>query len=209
MKIFEVIDFEPRKTTQSVSNNIRPSKINNINLNDTNAGSYSSVYMPSSQKRLNQIIKISKKHKFDNAYVLYLKMIDDFNKNGGNNPYFPVIHDLKIYHDDKDNLQFNVKMERLFRFQNLKIYDNEDLINSLKEMMFGSTDESIHTYLVEYLYSEGTEGFIKDKKLKQALDMIIRLKINNDEINYDLHKGNLMWRITGNMPQLVITDPLA
>jgi hypothetical protein len=58
--------------------------------------------------------------------------------------------------------------------------------------------------------TNGKYGNIKDPELREALDFISKVQSEGKrKFTMDLHSGNIMWRITGNRPQLVIMDPLA
>jgi hypothetical protein len=202
MRLYEIIDFKPRKTVQTTSHDIRHDKISGISR-AAGAGLMSRAYAPTSPKRLNQISKISKPGKYDDAYMAYLKMIDDFNKSGGQNPFFPRIHELKVYRDKNGEQQFHVKLEKLHPLSIFSKDHDEDLLRSLKENYFGRVlpfAAAIDRQL------EG-DDVVQDEDLIEACDMISLLAQRNDFL-IDMHDGNVMWRITGNMPQLVITDPL-
>lgn len=50
---------------------------------------------------------------------------------------------------------------------------------------------------------------VADPQLHEALTLIQEVSDQDDRIVTDIHYNNIMWRITGTAPQLVITDPLA
>ena len=76
--------------------------------------------------------------------------------------------------------------------------------------------KSINSMLEEYSladlmsYSLNNPQIIRDQNLDDALEKIREIISNsNGLLGDDVSYQNMMWRITGNMPQLVITDQIA
>lgn len=217
MKINEIIDFDPRDSKETTYS--YKSKIRAAGGKPAGSGSFSTVFSFDSPKRYNQISKIgrtgsigqrdsSAKKIEDDAFLFYIKSIQ-----GSDNPYFPKISDLKIFKDNNGNLSYRANIHKYVDFQSKKIADNIDLIKSLYEDMFYGNIEN-DTYAIitleDSLHNMFTdEKIIKDDNLKNAVQLIKQMLSKNPNFNLDIHSGNLMWKITGNRPQLVIIDPIA
>lgn len=228
MRLYELIDFEPKPSNQSaVSYSQRLRKA--TNPKHVGSGSFGSAYATDSPKRLNQITKIGKAASMpdgrvipadkigDDGYLSWLSMVDHYKKQGADNPYFPIIHDLKIMRGNDGKLHYRVNMERLVPFKTPKILGNEDLMSSLCNNMFGKDIQdrydilSEYESLITYQLRRGLKNAnaVKDEDLREALLVIKDVMNENPEFSEDLHSSNIMWRITGTIPQLVLVDPLA
>jgi hypothetical protein len=237
MLLRELIDFTPVKSNRDFITHSR--RIRTATKPEhKGTGSFGMAYNMNSPKRLNQITKLGRAAAMpdgaliptdkisDDGYLSWLQEVNHRAKIGDVNPYLPIIHDLKIMKGPDDKLHYRVNMEDLVTFTSKMILGNEPVMSSLCMRMFGKDlDESVKNdpKASEFLYayygdfiilrlSRGVRNpndFIKDAKLKQVLDAISFLRNNNNDFMVDLHEGNIMWRMTGTIPQLVILDPLA
>lgn len=220
MKLYELINFDPIKSTTNniVYNNRLRTDLKSKTLG---SGSFGIVHDVGSGKRLNQVTKIGKgetinsepaKDVENDGYLSYLRAVYD---SGSSNPYFPRIHDLKIMRSKTEALTYRVNLEKLVEFNSDKIIGNEDLMQSIYEDMFGDTrirfGDSITSAIKSNLEGAlmGKFESIKDPELLSALKLIYRVLKSNPGFVADIHSGNIMWRITGTRPQLVIVDPIA
>lgn len=141
--------------------------------------------------------------------MIYLRAIANM-PDAHNNPFLPRVHATPA----GDGGIATYQMERLVAFQSRKIIKNEPLIESLWEQYFTipfSNHDDIASEITNNLddivcYDQNTE-IIRDPALREALLMIAKLARTHN-LSADIHSENVMWRMTGNMPQLVITDPL-
>jgi len=231
MKLYELINFNPVNSNQnrrSYFNKIK--SIKNRSDSDSDSGSFADVYSVGSNKRLNQVTKVGQGGKLSDtgnitdakdisgdAYLSYIKAIHDSNSN---NPYFPRIHNLKIFKNEQDNINYRINMEKLINFNTEKIIYNHELMVSLYNYMFneklkisqGIIDrnffaEEIRAEIEKAIQNRAIHN-IKDPNLKEAVEFIIKIG-ETGGFTADIHSGNIMWRITGTRPQLVIIDPLA
>ncbi len=230
MRLYEIIDFTPRKSQSRNADYIS-------NLDDKTSakpigkGAFGTGYQTDSNKRLNQVTKLGRAGGFDDysqpiqlkdlkndGYITYLKYIQDYNEEEGKtNPYFPVVHDLKIFKDKDGKIHYRANLEKLIPFTSPKIVGNEDLITSLYEHMFGTTinlegrdiDEIADIIRLKLVRGLDNPMVIADPELRTALACISEILESNSRFVDDLHGNNLMWRITGTMPHLVILDPVA
>lgn len=222
MKLYELFDNEINKTTRPYQSTVN--KIASVS-EPSGKGHFAKVYKTDSPKRLNQVTKVGKAgsigykapvgtHDINNdGYLSYINMVREFQEAGGYNPFFPVVKKLKIY-KEKEGLYYIADIEKLYPLKTSKIIDNKELMSSLKEQWF-NTEEfewmedanigSVFLYVFDLPYPDDA---IKDQNLKSALKMIDKLRKQGD-FSVDMGSENIMWRITGTMPQLVITDPLA
>lgn len=225
MRLFEIFDSEIQHTQ-------RPYTVSNDKIRDKTDrlgyGHFSKVYQSDSQKRLNQVTKVGQAGKIgkfgsgkpvrtndpaQDGYLSYINMVNNLQKSGNNNPFFPRIHRFKVYRENDGLLYYIAELEKLYDLQTPGIYKNEELINSIKERLF-YTDEfqwfQDTSFAMSFLYITELPyplDAIKGEDLKNAWKMINDLARKNN-LNWDLGPQNLMWRMTGTMPQLVITDPL-
>lgn len=223
MKLWELIDFEPKNS--STTNKTYIDKLSTIG-HMKGSGAFGKTYSIPSGKRLNQVSKVGKTGVIDqhnskstatdiaeDAYLTYLKIIHD--SGTGGNPYFPRIHDLKIMKDSEGLLTYKVNMEKLVPYSAEYLFYNELLVRSLWEDMFttpyrGSSASAIVNKIAMYLGSYVTEyNGIKDDNLVEALQLINAILVEYPNFREDLHNGNVMWRITGSRPQIVLIDPIA
>lgn len=222
MRLYELIDFTPKPTTRkpyAYAKRVRDStKSSTLGI-----GSFASAEQMDSGKRLNQVTKLGNVSRFDHnsdvmssslkedGYMSYIQAIDNFNKTGKTNPYFPVIHNVRIMKNTSGKMNFKVDLEKLHPFDTPGIIDNAELIYSVFHRMFNSTEtnpdgESFTRWLTASL---GEPRRVKDPKLAAALSLIRSVIENGINFHDDIHSENVMWRITGTIPQLVITDPVA
>lgn len=145
----------------------------------------------------------------DGTSLFYQWLID--NPVAASNPYFPRVKSNKT----ANGITYSI-VERLVPLLNPRLM-SEPLMQSQWEHMFSSpvrnTDpEEIARDIAEDLdFALGRRGIkqresIADPKLGEAIELLM----TEARTGYpDIHDGNLMWRITGNRPHLVFTDPFA
>lgn len=138
-----------------------------------------------------------------------------------NNPYLPrTLSKPKT----QDGVQ-TVEIERLVPFTAPKIIENEELMlsmwehwftipltsgikSSLGTREFGRVFAQAVTYrIIPAALHRGDMSAIRDADMREALQFIHALK-SKYKFFEDIHTENVMWRMTGTMPQLVFTDPL-
>lgn len=227
MRLYELINFSPIRSSHTDFD--QKNKVRNYTKSDVvGVGAFSAAYDTHSNKRLNQVTKIGKAGNFDggghvksvsdiskDGFLSYIRAVHEYNERGKYNPYFPVIHNLKIRKDEADRLTYSADMERLHEYESKKIMGNYDLMISLYDRMFKKPWDPkwAFDYMPREILSQLSSGLrsnnIADPKLLDALYLIRNIIKTGLNFNLDLHSGNLMWRITGNMPQLVILDPIA
>lgn len=221
MKLYELISFEPKQSKKELTD--YKSKLRLMKADELGNGSFGAAYDTKSHKRPDQITKVAKVGNIgdssrrdieDDGYLVYLKVVLS---SGIDNPYFPRVDDLTIRtNPDTGRSMYRVNLQKLVPFSSDKIYGNDDLMESLYNDMFTEKTTSYDDYGpaggIKYNISNmadiGNFEKIKDPELKQALEIILKLQRDNN-FQMDLHSGNMMWRITGFRPQLVLTDPLA
>ena len=168
------------------------------------AGAAAYVHAPTDERQLNKVHRVT--HQGE-ATAVYLNKIAK-SRIASANPFFP-----KVYATRTKSGTVTHTIERLVPFNT--IAKNTELLESLREQYFDR----------DLMYRAAPEDFVnairlvfrkpeyaKDPMLKQAVEFIIHLKQElkdrGQEATVDIHVGNIMWRLTGNIPQLVITDPI-
>ena len=193
-------------------------------------GAYATAYKRSSTPGV-----VTKVGRFDDTpakdgYLSYLQSILH-NDRVSSNPFLPRIYSIKVYKypstEDREwrGGQYVVQMEKLRPIDELSI----EQLEALGEHLFKDWEKlapkgnamtpAYYAQRLLYTISMATSTrnprytrALKDKKLLQAVAMISNLgrsKKDHTEIEFDLHAGNFMYRVTPVGPQLVITDPLA
>jgi len=215
MRLQELIDFTPRDRKSNSDLGRRLDRRSNIDK--LGSGSFGSAYSINSNKRLNQVTKsgIARNMNYsifkeltDDGYIAYIKAIVD---SGLNNPYFPRIDDFKVYKKSNNQFTYVANIERLIPLQSERI--PREMASAMWEKMFldePAEEPSLEdiVYKMAYIVAGKNTYLIKDKQLKQALGLIIGILRDSKFMN-DIYDKNIMMRITGNMPQLVFTDPIA
>lgn len=180
---------------------------------DPSGGRHSRILDVPGTKRLNQVVKVAStgpiqtmkdaKDISEDGYLSYIKAVYDYEQKGGQNPYFPRIHNLKIYKNN-GKISYRANIEKLIKYADL----NDKLtLMSLSEHMFFVVTPQI-AVVIELAIETGIYNNIKDEKLIEAIKMIRKIIDSYEPFYNDATSYNLMWRITGNMPQLVILDPI-
>ena len=210
MKIYEVIDFEPHDTNRPLyrsSHNIQ----NKGYMSLGNPGAFGDAfYNPNLPKRLNQVVKVGMAGKLikgkdliepvknieNDGYLYWIKATRHLN-----NRFVPVVHDLRISRGKDGNLSYVIKLEKLYKYIEIDYEVNDHIGSMLFKNYNHDIIDSLHLSLT---YPE----IILNNELKQAI-RFIQYIAKKKNFKIDMHMGNIMWRITGTMPQLVIVDPLA
>ena len=198
-------------------------------------GANSFVYQDTdNQHELNTVRRVSssKKKRDDIAYRLYAEMIRA-NPELQQNPYLPRIEAIT---DGDDTREY--KLERLVPFDSPKVGHlailkavmarmfTDEAIDKIKQrandalVRYPQTPYSRHLMnAIARTIAIGVEDpddmlqpnymsqYIKDPALVKAMQAVASL-LSNEGVYKDMHGSNFMWRMTGTMPQLVITDPL-
>ena len=164
---------------------------------------------------------------YDEGFKYYAEAILADNS-AAMNPYFPRIRAYNI-----NNKEHKYVIETLQPINSVIHWvdpeeDSEEfkhqisIVDSLGEQIFSNWEAITHyrhnntgatkllSTIIEYIgYVCGGShyGSIKDANLIQAISLIREIKSKNRTLIVDIHKENLMFRMTRNGVQLVITDP--
>lgn len=161
----------------------------------------------------NKVIKTSEIYHENperDEYVQFIKMILDHQ----NNPFFPRIYSAKlVYNNRTDTYELVVTMEKLVSLRNEKIKDvAEHLVAQLGiDVERADTlerDKEDFRWLFDWFKNPENRKKIaqksKNPKFNEAMKL---LEPYIEKYGQDLHGGNIMVRLTGHGPQLVIIDP--
>ena len=222
MKLYELIDFEPKPSKHDVKDT--KNKIaNKTNSKFIGAGAFGAAYDTQSNKRLNQITKIGRtgaimKGKPANkveqdGWLAYMHAVHKAQQQGDRNPYFPLMDDLRIRKDATGELTYSANLHKLIPLDTEKLTSNIDLMKSVYERMFGQECPYNHWDSIksDIIVNLQLSKNLADPDLKRAMNMIDSIvdKSGENDLIKDLHSGNIMWRMTGTMLHLVIVDPIA
>lgn len=151
----------------------------------------------------------------DDGGSMYLKYLAD-HPDIMDNPFFPRVR--KISGGGRRDHQVSV-VERLLPFRTEAVYSNGPLIRAIWKRYFNITvEEAMHEYggsfqhampyvIRNALVYNTTMDKIKDENLISAIRTLKQIKESLGDVEFDLHQGNIMWRMAGYQPQLVFTDP--
>lgn len=222
MKLYELIDFEPKLSKHSALDN-KDRIRKNTGADQVGNGVFGTAFDTQSNKRLNQVTKVGKTGSImtgkvatkveEDGWLVWMQAVHRAQQRGDHNPYFPIMDDLHIRKDKNGLLSYTANLHKLLPFETEKLTSNMDLMVSLREHMFGPTDiefsdgrDAMHNIL---FHLNQTSSAV-DRNLAAALNMVDQIiYTSREDLIKDIHRGNVMWRITGTMPQLVIVDPIA
>lgn len=235
MRLFELINFEPKDSPRDAKH--RSNRVITPSSKIIGKGHFATAHEYNSEKRQGEIRKQGRAGKpgsrkagpkptgkiTGDAYLSYLKMIYDFEQKGGQNPFFPVITNLSIFRAMDGTLDYKADLQKLVELTSDKISDNEPVMKHVFKSLFnddqrpseydrGELDalsimRELRIGIMDGI-PNGNFDLIRNPDLKSALSMTRDLA-KKHRFTWDIHAGNLMWRITGNIPQLVLTDILS
>lgn len=228
MKLYELLDADrwdeegpdapylKRKGPKSVINAANKLRAEESDHKYVGSGTYAYVGRRDTPHDMDRVTRLGPKA---DGSAHYLKAVQSAGLH--NNPYLPR---LLARPKTSGNVQ-TAQIERLLPFRTPKIITNTELMESMWDMWFTTPlpstvrvvldkpeefafdfPDEVSVVLNDYL-SRGGNSHVKDQQLKEALNFIIAL-MKKHNLAEDLHPDNMMWRMTGNMPQLVITDPV-
>lgn len=159
----------------------------------------------------NTIRKVSYHKSLNDAYIQYIKVILQHQ----DNPFFPRIYNAKIYKEPKTtHSQYKhyffaneasyalfIEMEKLIPLKNPKMINTAPHIFRQLGLDYKDYDKSLwdNPYFIEEIKQESNNP--------QFVEAVNILEPLFDKFISDLHKNNMMVRLTSSGPQLVITDP--
>ena len=217
MKLFEIaperlttLDMKKRKWDEEMMNKVR-ARQSDPEHEYIGSGSFAYVSKQTNLMDMDRIQKMS--HQLDGGIVYLTRiasspMLQD-------NPVAPKI--LSVDNSDPKYPTFHI--EPLKEFDTPKIKDNDVQLEALAKQYFTEMDPKyskapIHIRILDTLRLAITRNpaLIKDKRLLQLVNVIRDVKNSYAELGdfrYDIRHENVMWRLTAQGPQLVITDPIA
>jgi len=151
------------------------------------------------------------------SFISYAKWVVR-NKLWNENIHFPRIY---VTEYDEANDIFDYKIEKLVDYRSLNrkmllnvmykyftddIMSDATTVTDLKKL---KTNQLMYQmcYILDEVIYEGTKGTVKDEEFKRGFDILLK-GIKDNDWEWDGHRTNVMFRITGTGPQLVFTDPV-
>lgn len=178
---------------------------------DKKTGFYGRVYDKEQPHTLTKANYVSEDPKND-PYLIYINYIAD-NNIASENPFVPRVYEIKTLEDVRGRVKYKIEIERLKRLEELP----EEVIVAMTNNLFYpeqirmykdrfSTPPMILAKCIEMVCRQRLES--KDNLLNAAGAIVNRIKKSNNRFDYDVHKGNIMVRLSP-APQVVIVDPLS
>ena len=221
MKLVEIFDMTPVKTTRDVSDH-RGRHVMSGGSEVLGAGGFATALKNKSDKRIGTVYKIGSAAQLDprhrnglrlvktpkeDAYLSYLEMIDSLDHV---NPFFPKIYGLKVFQDPSGNIFYQVEMEKLTDLNKIDPQMSSDMMDRYfaEDSFIRKETDNIGYALLMVSDVEAYRDSILDETLREALDLIEHRVIPLG-FRWDLGSNNVMVRLTSVGPQLVFTDPVA
>ena len=165
------------------------------------------------------------------AYYTYIKYTVDHNM-AEDNIHVPRVYSIQLLPTVTTDANKNFPQTHFYRIDIEKLVQghtlnpeemkaaidhlvNPDIIEGLKDWHYDA-ERYMQFAIIEPIrqYLKGNAEYIIDEKLKEVLDVVIKLKhtaepnLKFDLFSFDTHTGNYMFRRTSVGCQLVVTDPL-
>lgn len=156
----------------------------------------------------------------DDAYFQYIRACSPYMKS---NPYFPRVYEVVFKKYANGYVKPSYHMEKLLSLKDAREQLGEfQLANTIAEQIYhedalqrrrdaGLEAADIIRDISDSMFQNNTieaHKLFKDKKLIEAIWLILKVLNSNEHFSEDLHNGNFMVRIGSTGPQLVFTDPL-
>lgn len=159
-----------------------------------------------------------------NPYYQYIKTIQNAQLSQGN-PYLPRVTVLsaRANPDQPTEIEITYEIEKLFDPSDLYGHLSLRIIKGLGDRMFNDYENLITRYrldnlglnqwevlagLIQYVAEDEEWDLVKDPLLTKALQTIRLVKDRTRTSHWDINSKNIMLRLSGKGPQVVITDPL-
>ena len=160
-----------------------------------------------------------------NPYYQYVKTIQNAQM-AQENPYLPKVKVLSAKSNPKvpTEIEITYEIEKLFDPRDLYGHLDIKIIKSLGDKMFKDFNNLLINYrlntaglnrwemlagLIQQVVDDEEWGMVRDPLLAKALRTIILVKDRTHVARWDINSKNIMLRLSGKGPQVVISDPLA
>ena len=203
------------------------------------SGAYGTAFaVPGDLETVTKIAQLSNDDWAEDGYYAYVETLRKLSRAAKSNPYLPQIFKARRYEAANGKPYLEVSMEKLTPFKALTADQARSVLEKLAESHYPNnylkglykgwknalasvlaryfywkgTPSSVvigdyHRFGPEGPYSEGGKEFkLLDPQFHQAAKMI---KILGTQFSIDMHKGNIMFRMTPTGPQMVFSDPLS
>jgi hypothetical protein len=164
-------------------------------------GSYSYVHQHDDEPGV--VHKVSRKEDPSHEFFKWMSK----NESLANNPFFPKIHSTKSAGSHK-----HMTVEPLVKLKNGPVNDQK-FLKALWTELFGPPTKPVTMQKIidamGHLVHQNKIGLAQSPRLKQALNAIVTYCDENNVSPDIITDDNYMWRMVGNKPQLVFSDPVA
>ena len=215
MKVCDIleaaVDDQSDKRVPEFATRVATMKSNDPAHRFVGSGTNAYVHSRDDPHDMDRVYRTAKRADGGSIYLRYIAT----HPNLHNNPYFPRVVQAPSNHREAFP---TYQIEPLKDFYWKPIANNPVLCDAVYERIYGPRDEAdddaftmLDRHLAEdmdnCIYSGIITKRFKDTSLVEALTIIHQLA-RRYRLSGDVHTGNIMWRLTSTMPQLVITDPL-
>ena len=199
MKLLELVDIDrPRTVKHSLDPHTFPERMAGGREKSEELG-HGTAAVAFKGKGPNVVNKTSYHASPDDGYIQYIKTVMKHQ----DNPFFPKIYNAKLYKEG-DTYALNMQLERLYSVKNPKI--NDAVRHMFKEVGLDyDTYDTENWDDVKWVRQIQVKNVHRNPKFARAVNILIP---HLRRFGSDLHRENLMVRLTGAGPQLVITDPV-
>lgn len=181
------------------------------NASDKKTGFYGRVYDKEQPHTLTKANYVSEDPKND-PYLIYINYIAD-NNLSAENPFLPRVYEVRTLEDVRGRVKYKIEIERLKRLDEIP----EEVIIGITNTLFDPeqvdaqrhpiyTPTMLLAKCIELVCKQRLES--KDNLLNAAGAIVNKIKKSNNRFDYDVHKGNIMVRLSPS-PQVVIVDPIS
>lgn len=166
------------------------------------AGAFSYIDQDQSPHEMDNVHR-THTEELDGGTLWYQMIINT--PNASSNPFLP-----RVISKGRSNGFPTFQVEKLYPLS--KISNDQHILDVFMRQVFGTTNPEVKSNwdFSEMIFSavDQTSGIKLTPQFQRVASMINRLMDLHPDLGLDIHAGNLMVRITGNMPQLVVVDPL-
>lgn len=203
------------------------------------SGAYGTAFaVPGDLETVTKVAQLSQDDWAGDGYYAYVETLRKLSRAAKSNPYLPQIFKARRYEAANGKPYLEVSMEKLTPFKALTADQARAVLEKLAQQhypnnylkgLYKGWKNALASVLVRYFYEKGTpssvvignhyrfgaegpyseggqEFKLADPQFHAAAKMI---KILGAQFSMDIHKGNIMFRMTPTGPQIVFSDPLS
>lgn len=203
--------IEPEELPRPVSTPFNLTKLGRRSQDSSSGGAYAQGTAdpqdPSMYRKKSRMPSILR----NDAYYQYIKATRPY---VDSNPFFPRVYKIIMKRDPVGYVKPEFHIEKLHDSDAVDSY-YDDKLDEILFRKYASAEgrqefhgRSFMRLLSRAIIAYEAKELIKDPKLIEAIELIQKVKESNDKFSFDLHSGNIMFRLGSTGPELVFTDPI-